>query len=179
MMNKVLGGEFTARINMNLREDKHWAYGAYSFVIDALGQRPFLAYAPVQTDKTVESMLEIKKEFTDVVSTRPPTAEEFKKVQENEILQLPGSWETINSVMGSISNIVRYGYDNDYYQKYPEKIRTLKLQTVQTAAKEVVKPENLVWVIVGDREKIEDSIKNAGFDNIRLLNPDGKMLTSN
>ena len=73
-MNEVLGGSFSARINMNLREDKHWAYGAYSFFVDAQGQRPFVAYAPVQTDKTVAAMQEIRKELREIVGSRPPTA---------------------------------------------------------------------------------------------------------
>ncbi|EQD64054.1 peptidase M16 domain protein, partial [mine drainage metagenome] len=61
-MNEVFGGSFTSRLNMNLREDKHWAYGAGTLLRDAQGQRPFLAYAPVQTDKTAESVAEILRE---------------------------------------------------------------------------------------------------------------------
>ena len=94
VMNDVLGGDFTSRINMNLREDKHWAYGARSLVWDAKGQRPYLAYAPVQTDKTKESIQEIQKEFDGFVGDSPVKQEEFDKVQKNSTLQLSGRWET-------------------------------------------------------------------------------------
>jgi len=178
MMNNILGGEFTSRINMNLREDKHWAYGAFSFLYAARGQRPFIAYAPVQTDKTAESMKEIARELNEVISSRPPSAEEFTKTQNNEILALPGSWETAGAVMGSVSNIVRYGLPEDYYQKYPQKIKNLQLNEIQKAAKNVVKPEELVWVIVGDRAKIEESILNTGLGQVELIDADGKTISA-
>ena len=79
----VLGGQFTSRINMNLREDKHWAYGAGGFVIGAKGQRPFVVYAPVQTDKTAESIQEMIKEVNQYVGDNPITQEELDKVLGN------------------------------------------------------------------------------------------------
>mgnify|MGYP003335765117 CR=1 FL=1 len=69
-MNTILGGDFSARVNMNLREGKHWSYGARSLLWDARGQRPFIVYAPVQSDKTKESMIEIRKELNDIVAER-------------------------------------------------------------------------------------------------------------
>ena len=72
-MNEVFGGSFTSRLNMNLREDKHWAYGAGTLLRDAQGQRPFLAYAPVQTDKTAESVAEILRESQALVGAQPPS----------------------------------------------------------------------------------------------------------
>jgi zinc protease len=97
-MNNILGGQFVSRVNMNLREDKHWSYGAFTFLIDARGQRPFMVYASVQTDKTKESVAELQKELKDILSTRPPTEQELSRVTENMILELPGSWETNNEV---------------------------------------------------------------------------------
>lgn len=173
MMNSVLGGDFTSRVNMNLREDKHWSYGASTFVWDARGQRPFLVFAPVQTDKTKESMIEILKELREVVGTRPITNDEFVKVQNNETLSLPGSWETMGAVSGSISNIVSYGYADTYYQTYADKIRGLKLADVTAAAKKVVRPENLVWVVVGDRAKIEAGVRELNFGELRVIDAEG------
>ncbi len=92
VMNTVLGGDFTSRINMNLREDKHWAYGAFSFIVSARGQRPFIAYAPVQTDKTGASMAELQKELSGVVSDRPLTVEELARGKSLRTLTLPGDW---------------------------------------------------------------------------------------
>jgi zinc protease len=176
MMNKILGGEFTSRVNMNLREDKHYAYGAFTFIWSAKGQRPFIAYAPVQTDKTMESMMEIKKEIEGIIGKKPPTEEEFAKTKKNEILSLPGSWETNGAVVGSLSEIVEYGLPDDYYANYAKTIQNLKLEQIRKAAKEILHPDKLVWVIVGDRSKIEEPIRKAGFKNINFIDADGNVV---
>ncbi len=175
-MNNILGGTFTSRINMNLREDKHWSYGARTILVGARGQRPYFVYAPVQTDKTKEAMVEIAKELRDFLGQRPPTQEELTKIQKNRILRLPGSWETMAAVGSSISEIVRYGLPDDYYNKYPEQIRSLKVSDVAAAARKVIHPDNLVWVVVGDREKIETGIKELGYGEIRLIDADGNLI---
>src|SRR6202007_2503367 len=97
-MNDGLGGNFAARLNMNLREDKHWSYGARSLLWPARGQRPFIAFAPVQRDKTKESIAEMNKELHAILGDRLLTAEELAKIQSNETLRLPGSRETIDEV---------------------------------------------------------------------------------
>jgi zinc protease len=173
VFNDALGGSFTSRVNMNLREDKHWAYGAFTFMPGARAQRPFIAYAPVQTDKTKESMTEILKELTDVVSTRPITKEELTKVRDNRVLELPGSWETASAVVASISQIVRYGFPDDYYETYAQKIRSLSLDDMSTAAKHLVFPNKLVWIVVGDRSKIETGIRELGLGEIQFIDSDG------
>ncbi len=114
-MNDGLGGNFGARLNMNLREDKHWSYGASMRFWDARGQRPYLAVVPVQTDKTKESLMEMTKEFHDVVGSRPLSQEELEKIQANETLSLPGSRETQNAVGNSIVDLVQFGLPDDYY----------------------------------------------------------------
>ena len=102
--NSVLGGEFSSRLNMNLREDKHWAYGSYSFTSNALGQRPWIAFAPVQIDKTIESLKELQREIADFAAGKaPPTAQEVGRIQSTEIRSLPGSYETANVVTGTPS----------------------------------------------------------------------------
>lgn len=169
----VLGGEFTARLNMNLREDKHWAYGAYTFSPNAKGERPMIAYAPVQTDKTKESVAEIKKEFEMFVGDKPVTQEEFEKTTGNTILQLPGQWETNNAVMGSVNNVVKYGLKDDYYQKYDAMVRDLSLDDVRKLAKKIVRPSDLSFFVVGDKEKVLPGLKELGFDEIILVDPDG------
>ena len=172
----ALGGTFTSRINMNIREDKHWSYGAHTVIIDARGQRTLVAYAPVQTDKTKETMIEINKELTDVTSTRPINNEEFMKNKKNTILSLPGQWETMNSVLGSISSIVEYSLPTDYYQKYSSMVQNLTLEQVDNSASQVVSPQSLVWVIVGDRSKIEEGIKSLNYGEIKFLDGDGNIV---
>lgn len=169
----VLGTQFTSRINMNLREDKHWSYGARGLILNAKGQRPFVGYAPVQTDKTAESVTEMRKEITQFVKDKPQTQEELEKVKGNAILQLPGRWETNNAVSNSLSNMVKYGLPDDYYQKYDENVRSLSLKDVNAVSKKLIKPKELNWFVVGDKAIIIDKLKELGFDEIIEIDVDG------
>lgn len=173
MFNNVLGGTFTSRINMNIREDKHWSYGAGSVIFNARGQRPFLAFAPIQSDKTKESVQEIMREMKEIISTRPTTQEELDKVLKNEILGLPGTWETIGAVGGSINEIVTFGLADDFYQTYSGKLSNLKLKDITNAAQKLLHPEQTVWVVVGDRAKVESTLKELGMGEVQLIDTDG------
>jgi zinc protease len=176
LMNNILGGDFTSRVNMNLREGKHWSYGATSIIVDAKGQRMYIVLSSVQGDKTSDSMREIRNELQSIAGDKPPTAEEFTKTQSNVVLGLPGSWETIGQVAGSVEQIVQYGLPDTYFKEYPAKIQQMKTEAVQDAAKRVIKPNSLVWVIVGDRVKIEEPIKALGLGEIRYVDADGNLL---
>ena len=175
-MNTALGGTFGARINMNLREDKHWTYGARTILRDARGQRPYFAVAPVQTDKTKESMVELNKELRRIVGDHPIQEAELEKVQANETLKLPGSRETIEALSQSVVDIVQFGLADDYYETYGAKVNALKTADVNGAAKEVVRPDNLIWIVVGDRAKIEAGVKELGYGEFHLMSPEGKVM---
>jgi zinc protease len=172
-MNDDIGGQFSSRLNMNLREDKHWAYGAFAFLGGARWQRPYLIFAPVQTDKTKESMLEINKELRGLLSDRPVTGEELARIQADETLSLPGSRETLDAVGNSITNVVENRWPDNYYDTMSAKIRALKTTDLDAAAKEVILPDHLVWVVVGDRAKIEPGIRELGYGEIRFIDADG------
>ena len=171
VMNTILGGEFGSRINMNLREDKHWAYGAFSFIRDARGQRPFVAYAPVQTDKTKEAIVEMAKELRGIIKDRPITEEEAAKAKASLTLSLPGEWETMAAVAGTVRSITTFGLDDRYYDTYPAKVRALTLEQIPAAAVEVVHPDQLVWVIVGDRAKIEAGVRELSLGELKVIEP--------
>ena len=172
-MNDVLGGTFSSRLNMNLREDKHWSYGASSFVLGARFQRPFLAFSPVQTDKTKESLIEMNKELRAILSDRPVTPEELARTQANETLSLPGSRETLDAVGVSVTTILDSRWPDDYYNTMSGKIRALKTGDLDAAAKQVVHPDNLIWIVVGDRAKIEAGIRELNFGEIHFIDADG------
>src|SRR6267142_5642777 len=173
-MNAGLGGNFGARLTMTLREDKHSSYGPSMRFSDARGQRPYIAIAPVQTDKTKESLVEMTKEFHDVVGSRPLSQEELEKVQANETLSLPGSRETQNAVGNSIVDLVQFGLPDDYYETYAGKVRALKTSDLADAAHTVIHPDNLTWVIVGDRAKIEAGVREVNLGELHLLDAQGK-----
>jgi zinc protease len=174
-MNNSLGGMFGARLNMNLREDKHWSYGVRTVLRDARSQRPFYAVAPVQTDKTKEALVEMNKEFRGIVGDHPVSADELAKIQANETLKLPGSRETLDALGQSIVDLVQFGLPDDYYDTYAGKVRALKTSDVNEAAKEVVRPDNLIWIVVGDRAKIEAGVRELNLGEFRLMDTDGKV----
>jgi zinc protease len=173
-MNGVLGSDFSSRVNMNLREDKHWAYGAFTFFRDARGQRPFVAYAPVQTDKTKEAVVELDKELRGIIKDRPIQPDELSRAQASLTLTLPGSWETMDALAGAIVDIVSYGLDDRYYDTFADKVRAQTIPSLTAAATEVVHPDKLVWVVVGDRSKIEPGLRELNLGEIRLIDSDGK-----
>ena len=173
MMNTVLGGSFTSRVNMNLREDKHWSYGAQTLLLDAHGQRPFILYAPVQTDKTAESIREALGEFQGIVGQKPVTADELTKVKDQATRTLPGRWETSQAVASDISELVEFGLPMDYWSTYPDRVRSVTLEQANAAAREVVRPGRMIWVVVGDRSKIEAPIRALGVADVKTLSMDG------
>ena len=172
-MNMVLGGAFTSRIDMNLREQKHWSYGAHTFFWPAKGQRPFVIFAPVQTDKTKDALVELNKELHDILGKKPIAAEELAQVQKNETLSLPRLWETDKDVASSLGQIVEFGLPDNYFATYPEKVRSLSLADVSQAAQKVLHPDQVVWVVVGDRSKIEAGLRELGWGAIQFLDTDG------
>jgi zinc protease len=171
--NEVFGGDFTSRINMNLREDKHWSYGSYAFATDAQGPRPYRVQAPVQTDKTAESMAEIAKEYAGIVGAKPATAEELKAAKDRSTLTLPGRWETIGAVLGDNVYQQRFGLADDHWPTYAGRVNALTLEEVNAVAREVIKPNALTWVVVGDRSKIEAPIRKLNLGEIRFVDADG------
>jgi predicted Zn-dependent peptidase len=172
--NDVLGGQFSSRLNMNLREDKHWAYGAYSFVSGAIGQRPWMAYAPVQIDKTVDSLKEMRSEIDNYVDgSKPATQAEVEKIKATEIRGLPGAYETARSVMSTIGGIVRYDRPDDYVFKRKAEVESLTPAQVQAAAG-TIDPKALTWVVVGDLDKIEQPVRARGLGEVSIVDADGK-----
>ncbi|MFA4924043.1 MAG: pitrilysin family protein, partial [Ignavibacteriaceae bacterium] len=176
LMNDILGGNFTSRINMNLREDKHWSYGARTIFVGAKGQRPFLTYAPVQTDKTKESLVEIQKELNGIVGAVSLTDDEFNFVVTNQVNSLSGSWETGNAVRGSLSEMVRYGLPDDYFKTFAAKVKAATKAQLTDAAKKAIHPNQLVWIVVGDKEKIEQGIKELNFGEVKSIDGDGNII---
>ena len=172
-MNDVLGGQFAARINMNLREDKHWSYGARSLISATRAQRPFIAYAPVQSDKTSESLAEIRREIREIRDANPPTADELDRIQRSRTLSLPGRWETNGAVLGALSEIVSFNLPADYWNTYARKLEALSLADVSAAAVNTLDPERLVWVVIGDRESVEPGLQALGISDIRHIDADG------
>ena len=174
--NDVIGGSFTARVNMNLREDKGWAYGAFTFMPDSRGQRAWMTYAPVQTDRTTDSIKELRREYDEYLGTKPATQDELNKSVRNNVNSLPGQYETAGSVMGALLSNDRFGRPDNYVATLKAQYENVNLENVQGAAEQVMKPEKLTWLIVGDRAQIEAQVRDLGLGEVRIMDSNGNLI---
>jgi zinc protease len=174
--NSILGALFTSRINMNLRETNAWSYGASSIMPDALGQRPWLLWAPVQTDRTVEAIAEVRREIAEFVGSRPATSDEIERVVQREVRALSGQYETSAAVSSAIAEIVRFDRPDDWVRTLKSKLEAQTLDGVRQAASGAFRPEALTWVIVGDLARIEEPVRQTGLGSVRVLDADGAVL---
>ncbi len=175
-MNDILGGKFSSRINMDLREDKSWSYGAYTTMPNARGQRPWLVYAPVQTDKTMESMQELESQFDRYLSSKPATQAELSKDVHDNVDSLPGEFETAGAVLGALMSNQRFGRPDDYVTTLKSRYDDLDLEGVRSAAREVLHPDKLTWLVVGDRKKIEAKIRAMNLGEVSIMDLEGNII---
>ncbi|MGA1984637.1 MAG: pitrilysin family protein [Candidatus Sulfotelmatobacter sp.] len=173
LVNGIFGGKFSSRINMNLREDKHWSYGVRTIMPPARGQRPYISVSAVQTDKTKESMVELVKEYNNIVGGKPISADELKDEQDNITLGLPGTFETDQQLSGAYGNILQYGLPEDYYNTFTEKALALTPGSANEIAKKYILPDHLVWVVVGDMSKVEAGVRELKLGEVHKIDADG------
>jgi zinc protease len=164
--NNIFGGTFGARLNMNLREEKHWSYGAASVLYGARAQRPFLAYASVQGDKTSDSIAEMLKELSGMTGTKPVREEELEKVKQQQILELPGAHETMNSIGSLLGDLLQFGLPLDYYETYVSRVLALTIADINACAKSLLDPRQMIWLVVGDRSQVEAGLRELGLGEI-------------
>jgi len=169
----LLGGNFVSRLNMNLREDKHWSYGAGAAVTDAVGQGTFRAGAGVQTDKTAESMVEIRKELRDLLTTKKTDDAELKFTKDSIAIAMPGNNETSGEIAGSYGEILTFGLKDSYWNDFVGDLTALTPAQVNAVAGDLIHPEALTWVVVGDLSKIEKPVRALNFGEVTVIDPDG------
>lgn len=176
LMNDVLGGTFNSRMNMNLREDKHWSYGMNASMVPALGQRIYMSGSPVQTDKTADALRELTREYKDITGPRPVTARELKDAQASETLSLPGRFETVEQLSNAYATILQYQLPPDYFNTFTEKALAQTPAQINALAARTIVPNQLVWIVVGDMSKVEKDIRALNLGEVRKLDVDGKLL---
>ncbi len=169
-VNTVLGGSFISRLNLNLREAKHWSYGASSFLMDTRSQRPFILHAPVQTDKTAAAMREMLGEIQGILGARPVTDTELEAARNTLTLKLPGQHETTGAILGSLAEQVIYGLPENYFNRFVRDVRELKVNDLPPAARRLLQPAALTWVVVGDLQKIEAEVRALKLGPVERLN---------
>jgi predicted Zn-dependent peptidase len=170
VLNTILGGSFTSRLNQNLREEHGYAYGASSRFDMRLSAGPFMAAAGVQTDKTAEALQEFFKELTRI--HEPVGAEELAKAKNYVALSFPGEFETIADLGAHLEELVVYKLPDDYFERYVPNIQAVTAAAVQKAAATDIQPKRLSVVVVGDRKVIEPAIRALNLGPIQFLSVD-------
>ncbi len=180
IMSAVFGGSFTSRLNMNLREDKGYAYGSRGGLSYSKQYGSLTASASVQTDSTYQSLLEIDRELKDLwTGKKPVTAEELEREKLNATLALPGKFATAQSALGQYRSLVYYGLPLDYFNTYVDKVNKVSAAEVKQSASAHLKPAPAVYLVVGDGDAkmIVDDATQAKDKRRQPLMKDGAQVT--
>ncbi|MEE2961175.1 MAG: pitrilysin family protein [Myxococcota bacterium] len=164
--NMVLGGSFSSRLNLNLREDKGYTYGARSYIISKAHAGYYVGTASVKADTTARSVAEFIKEYKEIVSSRPVTAREHTDVVNRLRMKYPSSFETGGAILSQYSDVLTNRYPKDWLSSYDSRVSGITQERVQTELKSMLHPDNLVIVIVGDSTKYKDSVRSLGFNDV-------------
>ncbi|WP_240623778.1 M16 family metallopeptidase [Tsuneonella suprasediminis] len=162
--NEVFGGSFLSRINMNLRETKGWSYGVRSSIVEPDDRTTFTIYAPVQADKTGESIVELRKDL-DAYTTggKGVTQEELVRLVNGNVRELPGRFATAGGVLNGMVNIIENKRPDNYYETLGAKYTALTADQLDKAALADLKGNDLVFVVVGDAKVVEPQLKQVGL----------------
>jgi len=161
--NDVLGGDFLARFNMDLREDKGWSYGVGGGEQINLHAVPYIISAPVQADRTADSIAELNRLATEFLTTKGTTSEERDRVITKSINQLPGRFETAGAVLGAMMDIDMLGKPDNYYETLAPEYRSLTTATLDQAARAALDPKGFTWIVVGDAAKLRPQLEKLGM----------------
>jgi len=167
VLNTILGGSFTSRLNNNLREVHGYAYGAGSGFDMRAGPGPFAASAGVQTDKTSEALTEFFKELNDIL--KPVPADELARAKNYVALRFPGTFETTADMSRRLEDLVLFHLPEDYYSKYIDNIQAVTAADVQRVAQKYILPNRFAVVVVGDRKTIEPGIRALNLAPIKIM----------
>jgi len=167
VLNTVLGGSFTSRLNQNLRERNGYAYGANSMFDMRSSPGPFFAASGVQTDKTVESLREFFNELNGI--RQPIPAAELDRAKNYLALGFPADFETTGSMAAQLSELVIYGLSESLFTEYVGKIQAVTVADAQRAANQYIQPDKFAIIVVGDLSKIEQPIRAANLGPVRVV----------
>lgn len=169
----VLGGYFLSRLNMKLREEKGWSYGANSRLATQrlLGQLDI--GTAVQTDKTAPAMREIERELHEIGSTRPPTGKEIEKAKNAMVLGMSAMLQSPDGALRLYRDTYEYDLPTDYWNNYVQTIQGMTTTQVQAAAKQLYRPSQSTWFVIGDLSKIEADIRKLDLGEVMVYNADG------
>ena len=163
VVNYVFGGQPSARLFMNLRQDKGYSYGYYSSIDWMTGPSVLFAGGAVETAVTKEAVIETLKEFADIRGRRPVTREEFNAARDGILRGFPSQFETRHHLLHLLSRLAIFGLPDDYFSTFIANLETVTLEDVHRVAAERIDDEHLVILVVGDREAVEPGLKELGL----------------
>ena len=161
--NDVLGGSFLSRLNMDLRETKHWSYGVSGMVYNVKHTMPYMIYAPVQGDQTGPSIAALRGNVESFIGGKGVTPEELKRTIAGSINELPGRFESGSAVLSAMESNDVYGRPDNYYSTLPTRLRALTAAELDAAAKAAIDPAKITWVVIGDYTKVKPQLDTLGL----------------
>ena len=177
LLDSIFGGQFTSRLNMNLRQDKGYSYGYRSWIDWHKKSSLFGFGGAVETDVTGDALNETIKEARRIIADTPVSRNEFESAKAGLIREFPSLFETQGQILEGLAQIVSYDLPDDYYNHIIDEIASTSLEDVNRVAKEILSKDRLVTLLVGDRSVIEEQIKTLGWD-ICLLDHNGRIITN-
>lgn len=173
VFNQVLGGMFSSRLNLNLREAKGWTYGAWSAVDPRAGVGPFQAGAGIKTEHTADALAEVFKEFEALKTNGVKGDEELNAAKANYVKSLPGRFETLGDLASAAGSLFMYDLPMDYYAKLPERITAVTAEDVKKAAERALVKDDMAVILVGDKAAIEEGIRGLELGDLIVVDPNG------
>ncbi len=172
--NDVMGGSFLSRMNSDLRETKGWSYGMYSAFNGNENRTSFILNAPVQADRTGDSVVAILSQMRDFLGPKGTTAVELERTANGSVRELPGQFETSDSVLGAMQRIIWLNRPDDYYAKLPARYRSMTAAELDAAARATIDPAKLTWIIVGDAATVKPQLAKTGLTVEMMPAPKGE-----
>jgi zinc protease len=175
VMNYTLGGGFNSRINISLREQHGYSYGVQSQYVFYRAGGSFSAGGLVRGDATGPAAKDLLSEIARFAAN-PPTAAELKEAKEFRIRSIPALFEATSDTASTVSSLYLYGRPADYFTTLPDKYRSLTADDIAYAAKEYVHPDNLIFIVVGDQQKVEQGLRDAQLGSIEVRSASGELI---
>jgi predicted Zn-dependent peptidase len=166
VMNTILGGSFTSRLNQNLRETHGYSYGAGSFFDMRPLPGPFMAYSAVQTNVTDSALFEFFKEFRNIQKSLPD--EEFEKAKNYLALGYPDNFESVGQIAGMLAEMVTFNLPDNYFNTYVGMVLAVKKEDVERVGREYILSDKMVVIVVGDRAAIEKGIRGLNLGGVQV-----------
>ncbi len=161
--NDIFGGNFLSRFNTNLRETKGWSYGVRSRISGDQDRLTWVAAAPVQADRTGDSIKELQNDLKSFLGDKGVTKEELERTINGSVRELPGSFETSGDVLGGIRQIVKFGRPDNYYETLPATYEAMTAAEIDAAARKALSTGDLVYVVVGDAAVVKPQLDGLGL----------------